>query len=58
MKQKKSKQIIEIIKKHESELQCMCDLDKWEPEPITGHSFVCPIHKAVTKECLDLLTIK
>lgn len=27
-------------------MQCNCDLDKWEPEKTTGHSFVCRIHKA------------
>lgn len=26
-------------------MQCFCDLDSWEPQPITGHSIVCPIHK-------------
>jgi len=25
---------------------CNCDLDKWEPERDTGHSWVCRIHKA------------
>jgi len=27
-------------------MQCNCDLDNWQPEPSTGHSFVCRIHKA------------
>jgi hypothetical protein len=27
-------------------MQCNCDLDRWEPEPLTGHSHVCRIHKA------------
>lgn len=31
-------------KKH---LICNCDLDNWEPELNTGHSWVCRIHKAV-----------
>ncbi len=36
----------EIVKEYESRgVQCNCDLDKWEPEPTTGHSFVCRIHK-------------
>lgn len=26
---------------------CNCDLDNWEPERTTGHSWVCRIHKAV-----------
>jgi len=28
----------------EKKMQCNCDLDKWEPERDTGHSFVCRIH--------------
>ncbi|MEN6081576.1 hypothetical protein [Chromobacterium piscinae] len=26
-------------------MQCNCDLDNWMPEPSTGHSPVCRIHK-------------
>lgn len=26
--------------------RCTCDLDNWEPEPGSGHSWVCGIHKA------------
>jgi len=26
---------------------CNCDLDNWQPEPSTGHSHVCRIHKRV-----------
>lgn len=29
---------------------CNCDLDNWTPEPNTGHSWVCRIHKALTEE--------
>jgi len=29
----------------ESQLHCNCDLDNWEPESSTGHSWVCRIHK-------------
>lgn len=25
-------------------MHCNCDLDTWEPESRTGHSFVCLIH--------------
>ena len=25
---------------------CNCDLDNWEPERDSGHSWVCRIHKA------------
>lgn len=27
-------------------MRCNCNLDKWEPERSTGHSFACRIHKA------------
>lgn len=27
-------------------MSCNCDLDRWQPEPSTGHSHVCRIHKA------------
>jgi hypothetical protein len=30
----------------EVEMQCTCDLDRWEPDRRTGHSSVCQIHKA------------
>ena len=26
-------------------VRCYCDLDNWQPELISGHSWVCPIHK-------------
>ena len=25
-------------------MQCNCDLARWEPEKLTGHSHVCRIH--------------
>lgn len=28
-------------------VHCRCDLDRWQPEKETGHSWVCPIHKAM-----------
>lgn len=31
-------------------MRCNCDLDNWEPERDTGHSWVCRIHKAVKAE--------
>lgn len=35
----------EIVQElEESGLRCNCDLDKWEPDTRTGHSFVCRIH--------------
>ncbi len=31
----------EVAKEH----RCNCDLDNWQPEEQTGHSWVCRIHK-------------
>jgi len=39
-----------IVKNLESRMQCNCNLDKWEPERLTGHSFVCRIHRAALAE--------
>jgi len=37
----------EIAKKlKDGGMRCNCDLDNWEPEKSTGHSWVCRIHKA------------
>ena len=36
----------EIAKELSQTMQCNCDLDNWEPERSTGHSWVCRIHKA------------
>ncbi len=33
----------------DSGMRCNCDLDNWEPEPTTGHSWVCRIHKATIR---------
>lgn len=27
-------------------MTCNCDLDNWEPDRSSGHSWVCRIHKA------------
>lgn len=35
----------EIVAHVKSRQPCRCDLDNWQPEWITGHSWVCPIHK-------------
>ncbi len=40
----------EIVREVEGKMQCTCDLDNWEPEKSTGHSWVCQIHKAALKE--------
>ena len=39
------KTLKEIVTETEKELHCNCDLDMWQPERDTGHSFVCRIHK-------------
>ena len=36
----------EIAKDIKKNMQCNCDLDNWDPERSTGHSWVCRIHKA------------
>lgn len=28
-------------------MRCNCDLDNWQPDERTGHSWVCRIHRAV-----------
>ena len=40
-----SESMTEILARLESKMQCQCDLDRWEPEKDTGHSWACPIHK-------------
>lgn len=36
----------EIVAEIKSEgIRCNCDLDNWEPERDTGHSWVCRIHR-------------
>jgi len=35
----------DIAKKVATVYGCNCDLDNWQPEPSTGHSWVCRIHK-------------
>lgn len=38
--------LMEYVKHFESKMGCNCDLDNWQPENSTGHSWVCRIHKA------------
>jgi hypothetical protein len=33
-------------------MQCNCDLDRWEPTSMTGHSHVCRIHLAIMSEVM------
>ena len=35
-------------------MPCNCDLNKWQPEPSTGHSRVCRIHKAAVIAALRI----
>ena len=35
----------EIVKEQEKKLACNCDLDNWQKNVNTGHSWVCRIHK-------------
>ncbi len=37
----------EKAKELEKKMRCNCDLDNWEPEKDTGHSWVCRIHRRV-----------
>ena len=37
----------ELAKLLRETMQCNCDLDNWQPEPDTGHSWVCRIHKRI-----------
>ena len=41
--------IKELAREISRTLACNCDLDTWEPEPYTGHSHVCRIHKAAVE---------
>ena len=34
------------VKELEAIMGCNCDLDNWQPERDTGHSWVCRLHKA------------
>lgn len=43
MNQKTLKEIVKDLK--DSGMRCNCDLDNWQPETSTGHSWVCRIHK-------------
>lgn len=40
----------EAVAEAEKTMRCNCDLDNWEPEIDTGHSFVCRIHRAAKKK--------
>ena len=40
------KSLREIAKALSKSMRCNCDLDNWQPEQNTGHSWVCRIHNA------------
>ena len=44
------KTLKEIVSGLEKTVQCNCDLDNWQPEPNTGHSWVCRIHRFAIEE--------
>lgn len=46
-----AKTLRDIVQDLEGEMQCNCDLDNWEPERSTGHSWVCRIHKRAISVC-------
>jgi hypothetical protein len=35
----------DFVEHCEKTMRCNCDLDRWEPERDTWHSWVCRIHK-------------
>jgi len=45
MMENDQKSLRDIAKELRGEMRCNCDLDNWEPERSTGHSWVCRIHK-------------
>jgi len=36
-------------------MRCNCDLDNWQPETDTGHSWVCRIHKVAKWKVENIL---
>ena len=44
----------ETAKELAKEMQCNCNLDSWQPEPDTDHSWVCRIHKAAIAKNKEL----
>lgn len=41
----KEYRLISIVNEIKKTVKCCCDLDNWQPEKDTGHSWVCNIHK-------------
>ena len=42
----KQDRLREVVAELKKTMRCNCDLDNWQPETDTGHSWVCRIHKA------------
>lgn len=40
--------------RYTKDMRCNCDLDNWEPERDTGHSWVCRIHKEAKARTAEL----
>ena len=51
--------LLEIAAELRKTMQCNCDLDKWQPDLRTGHTFVCRIHQTAiarfTNEARELV---
>jgi len=50
MKKMNRESLKPLADKKALEMQCNCNLDKWQPDARTGHTFVCRIHKAALEE--------
>ena len=53
MNPEEHKKLLTIVDDLKKTMQCNCNLDSWEPERNTGHSWVCRIHKAAAKRYLN-----
>lgn len=50
MKRMNRESLKPIVDEKAKEIRCNCDLDNWQPDTRTGHSWVCRIHKAAVAE--------
>ena len=50
------KTLREIVDEVETEMRCNCDLDNWQPQIDTGHSWVCRIDKEARKRFSNRIT--
>jgi len=56
IKEVEMKTLKEIVAEVKTEMRCNCDLDNWQPERDTGHSWVCRIHKESKKRFSNQIT--